>query len=63
MAAPGPIVGELIDQHFDLDPDLEASIAVNPQRVDREQIQTLRHLGFNRFSFGIQDVNPRCRRR
>jgi len=56
-------VGELIDQHFDLDPDLEASIAVNPQLVDREQIQTLRHLGFNRFSFGIQDVNPRCRRR
>ena len=49
---------DLIAQHFDLDADLEASIELNPELVDREQIQTLRHLGFNRISFGIQDADP-----
>lgn len=49
---------DLIAQHFDLDADLEASIELNPELVDREQIQTLRQLGFNRISFGIQDADP-----
>ena len=49
---------DLIARHFDLDPDLEASIELNPELVEREQIQTLRRLGFNRISFGIQDADP-----
>jgi len=49
---------ELIGRHFDLEPDLEASIEVNPEFLSRNQALELRQLGFNRISFGIQDANP-----
>ena len=49
---------DLIAQHFDLEPHLEASIEVNPEFLSRDQALQLRQLGFNRISFGIQDVNP-----
>jgi oxygen-independent coproporphyrinogen-3 oxidase len=49
----------LIERHFDLSPDLEASIEVNPEFLSRDQVLELRRLGFNRISFGIQDADPR----
>jgi oxygen-independent coproporphyrinogen-3 oxidase len=49
---------ELIAQHVDLDPDLEASIEVNPEFLSRDAVLQLRQLGFNRISFGIQDADP-----
>ncbi|MFM7651675.1 MAG: oxygen-independent coproporphyrinogen III oxidase [Vulcanococcus sp.] len=52
----------LIQQHFDLDPDLEASIEVNPEFLTGEAVQQLRQLGFNRLSFGIQDADPDVQR-
>ncbi len=48
----------LIERHFDLAPDLEASIEVNPEFLTREEVLGLRRLGFNRISFGIQDADP-----
>ena len=48
----------LIERHFDLDPDLEASIEVNPEFLSRDAAVQLRQLGFNRVSFGIQDADP-----
>lgn len=48
----------LIEQHFDLALQLEASIEVNPEFVSRDQALGLRRLGFNRISFGIQDADP-----
>lgn len=48
----------LIEQHFDLAPDLEASIEVNPEFLSRDEVQGLRRLGFKRISFGIQDADP-----
>lgn len=48
----------LIAQHFDLEPELEASIEVNPEFLSRDAVLQLRRLGFNRLSFGIQDADP-----
>ncbi len=48
----------LIQRHFDLAPDLEASIEVNPEFLGRDQVLELRRLGFNRISFGVQDADP-----
>uniref|UniRef100_UPI0037DA7276 oxygen-independent coproporphyrinogen III oxidase n=1 Tax=Vulcanococcus sp. TaxID=2856995 RepID=UPI0037DA7276 len=49
---------QLIERHFDLEPDLEASIEVNPEFLSRDAALQLRALGFNRISFGIQDADP-----
>ena len=50
---------QLIEAHFDLAPDLEASIEVNPEFLSRDAVLQLRQLGFNRLSFGIQDADPK----
>jgi oxygen-independent coproporphyrinogen-3 oxidase len=49
---------DLVASHFDLDPEIEASIEVNPEGLSRDQALQLRQLGFNRISFGIQDADP-----
>ncbi|MFQ6539183.1 MULTISPECIES: oxygen-independent coproporphyrinogen III oxidase [Aphanothece] len=49
---------QLIERHFELEDDLEASIEVNPEFLSRDQALQLRELGFRRISFGIQDANP-----
>ncbi len=48
----------LIERHFSLCGDLEASIEVNPEFLSRDEVFGLRRLGFNRVSFGIQDTDP-----
>ncbi len=52
----------LIETHFDLAGDLEASIEVNPEFLDREGVRQIRALGFDRISFGIQDADPDVQR-
>ncbi len=53
---------DLVERHFDLERDLEASIEVNPEFLIREQVFALRRLGFSRISFGIQDADPEVQR-
>jgi len=53
---------QLIEKHFDLAGDLEASIEVNPEFLDREGVHQIRALGFDRISFGIQDADPDVQR-
>lgn len=52
------ILWEQINQHFTFDDAAEISIEINPRDGDRHYLHTLRQLGFNRISFGIQDFNP-----
>jgi len=42
--------------------DAELSIEVDPRTVDAGRLATLRHLGFNRISFGVQDFDPAVQR-
>jgi oxygen-independent coproporphyrinogen-3 oxidase len=51
------LVGAL-DRAFDCSADIEASIEVDPRTVTAERLRTLRTLGFNRVSFGVQDFDP-----
>ncbi|WP_341529657.1 oxygen-independent coproporphyrinogen III oxidase [Nostoc sp. UHCC 0302] len=46
-----------INRYFNIDPQAEISIEINPRYVDRNYILFLRQIGFNRISFGIQDFN------
>ncbi len=50
-------------ERFTFAPDAELGIEIDP-RVTREvQLSTLRRLGFNRISMGIQDFNPEVQQR
>lgn len=40
----------------------EASIEVDPRRTRRDQLATLRKLGFGRISLGVQDFDPEVQR-
>lgn len=46
-----------IQSHFVLPSDGEYAIEVDPRTVDEERLKNLRMIGFNRISFGVQDVN------
>jgi len=43
---------------FDITPDAECSIEVDPRTANPERLAHLRALGFNRISFGVQDFDP-----
>jgi oxygen-independent coproporphyrinogen-3 oxidase len=44
--------------HFELAPDGDYSIEVDPRTVDDATIAALHGMGFNRVSFGVQDFDP-----
>lgn len=48
----------MIRRHFDLVPDGEYSIEIDPRKVSRDTVLHLGKLGFNRMSVGIQDFDP-----
>jgi oxygen-independent coproporphyrinogen-3 oxidase len=45
-------------ERFTFAPDAEIGIEVDPRVTSREHLETLRRLGFNRLSLGIQDFYP-----
>ncbi|MEN8113425.1 MAG: oxygen-independent coproporphyrinogen III oxidase [Actinomycetota bacterium] len=47
----------LLDR-FELAPDAEVSLEVDPRVTTAEHLTILRDLGFNRLSMGVQDVDP-----
>ena len=56
---------ELMDatrQHFDLAPDGEYSIEIDPRKVGTETVELLGEIGFNRMSLGVQDFDENVQR-
>ncbi len=47
-----------VNKNFTFSPDAELGIEVDPRVTSQEQISTLRGLGFNRLSVGVQDFKP-----
>ncbi len=48
----------MLKRNFTLAPNGEYSIEVDPRTVDATRLATLKELGFNRLSFGVQDFDP-----
>ena len=54
-------LGELmamLQRNFSFAPGGEYSIEVDPRTIDPTRLGTLKRLGFNRLSFGVQDFDP-----
>jgi oxygen-independent coproporphyrinogen-3 oxidase len=47
-----------LTSRFELLPDAEVSLELHPPVTSFEQLETLKRLGFNRVSMGIQDFDP-----
>ena len=47
-----------VRERFSFAADAEIGIEVDPRVTSREHLETLRRLGFNRLSMGIQDFHP-----
>ncbi|MEB3284005.1 MAG: oxygen-independent coproporphyrinogen III oxidase [Candidatus Sericytochromatia bacterium] len=47
-----------LKRHFNIRPDAEISLELHPSVTSFDQLATLRSLGFNRVSMGIQDFDP-----
>jgi len=47
-----------LTQHFTFTPDAEIGVEIDPRVTSPEQLSTLRRLGFNRLSMGVQDFAP-----
>ncbi len=53
---------EKLRAQFTPSPTCELSIEIDPREVERQDIDTLHTLGFNRISFGVQDFDPAVQR-
>lgn len=50
-------------ERFDFAPDAEIGVEIDPRVTQELQLSTLRRLGFNRISMGIQDFNPEVQKK
>lgn len=57
----GRLVGAL-EENFPFEAGAERSIEIDPRTVDPVRLRRLRELGFDRFSLGVQDFDPRVLR-
>lgn len=51
-------LGSIINGHFDIHPEVEFSVEIDPRRCTAEHIEALAEIGVNRASLGVQDTNP-----
>lgn len=47
-----------IGDFFNIDKDAEISVEIDPRYLTEGQLETLRKVGFNRVSMGLQDLDP-----
>ena len=52
-------IGGYIKERFDFEPDIEASVEIDPRNYTREHMAAFAEVGFNRTSFGVQDFNQK----
>ncbi|MFH5832320.1 oxygen-independent coproporphyrinogen III oxidase [Halalkalibaculum sp. DA384] len=52
-------LGKSIRERFNTSGDTEFSVEIDPRRCTRDHIRTLRSIGCNRASLGVQDTNPK----
>jgi len=48
----------MLGERFDFIPKGEYSIEIDPRTIDTQRLATLKGLGFNRLSLGVQDFDP-----
>ncbi|MBE3072431.1 MAG: oxygen-independent coproporphyrinogen III oxidase, partial [Acidobacteria bacterium] len=53
--------GEVV-RHFEIDPGAEVAVEIDPRVTTADHLETLRALGFNRLSMGVQDFTPDVQR-
>ncbi len=51
-----------IRQHFDIGPEAEFAVEIDPRGLGDATIRALREIGVNRVSIGVQDVHPEVQR-
>lgn len=51
-------LGLMIRRRFNLAPDAEFGVEIDPRRLTAEHVNALRDIGCNRVSLGVQDHNP-----
>jgi oxygen-independent coproporphyrinogen-3 oxidase len=55
-------LGQILKDWFEIAPEAEVAVEIDPRITSREQLEALRALGFNRVSLGIQDFAPDVQR-
>jgi oxygen-independent coproporphyrinogen-3 oxidase len=53
---------DILARRFTIASDAEMAVEIDPRVTTREHLETLRGLGFNRVSLGIQDFDPRVQK-
>ncbi|WP_448587766.1 oxygen-independent coproporphyrinogen III oxidase [Thermocrinis sp.] len=51
-----------LSQTFPVDEEGEISVEIDPRYISEGQLETIRELGFNRISMGLQDLNEEVQR-
>jgi len=50
-------IGRELHTHFEIHPDVEFGIEIDPRYIDSERVQAFADIGVNRLSCGVQDFN------
>jgi oxygen-independent coproporphyrinogen-3 oxidase len=52
-------LGWMIRRRFNVAPDAEFGVEIDPRRLTEDHVKALREIGVNRVSLGVQDHNPK----